>query len=158
MLVAEIANLLLAGSLLPESRPEQHLFARSYDPHQSTSSSGGASTSHLPAMQISQLVEEPIEVDEQQKLSYTETSRRVAGEVETTALRWWTELSGGGINVEEGDHGRRNSLFSMGGGAQDEEVELGVTVLVSDGLTPYGELTASSQVSLKQHQPASSGA
>ena len=135
MLVAEIANILLAGNLLPEVQPHQHAFARFAGPiHDSfPSSHGETSPYHVQAVQISQLVKWQCSTGPEKRLSSTETGTSLLQEAEKTALRWWSELVGGGSEVdgEEPASARKNSLFHLSGSIHDEEVELSVAVIVS---------------------------
>ena len=134
MLVAEIANILLAGSLLPEPVPQQRAFA-----HASESGNEASVTTHgavaglrVQALQTKQLVSEPLEGTQDKMLHSTSDGYAVLQEAETVALRWWHEVIGVGADTTgEGVEGaRRSSLFTLGGSVLDEEIELSVALLV----------------------------
>jgi phosphatidylinositol 4-kinase len=129
-LVAEIANILLAGSLLPEG---EHSFARTAEKPHDTFSSSQAETrmSQMQANRISLLMGQQPGTEHQRRLCATGTGATALVEAEKIALRWWTESSGDIADMEGEESGRRNSLFSLGGRMQDEGDDLSVAILVS---------------------------
>ena len=143
LIVAEIANMLLAGNLLPEPEPHQHSFARSAEVYHDTfpSSQRQPSASLLRALQTSLMVDQPLAADHHKKLCAIEEGRLLLETAETMALRWWTELLGvyHGVDEEDPAMARRSSLFTLGGPAEEEQMELSVAVLVIFGTSSAGE-------------------
>lgn len=136
MLIADIANVLLAGNILPGMMPQQDVFARPTEAHLETFSPAhhGTATLRVQAVQIQQLVEMQLIAGREDKLRASDMGKEALVDAERTALRWWSELLGGTAESETGETSdlKTNSVFSIGGNVQDEEVELSVAVLVSD--------------------------
>lgn len=126
MLVSEMLNIFLTASLLPPVRPDQTPFATS----RSLGESETVQASHTERLLLEAL---PAGVE---RLSQSASGRTILQDVEQEATKWLGEIMEP-IAVSESpivDAGRRDSLFSIGGGAFDEEVELTVTVLVGSSL------------------------
>ena len=133
-IVSEIANIFLAGSVLPRAEPERRPFLHA-------SGAQWTTTAHLDNLhpsvlsgQIQSLLSEPIALPADERLFGEAEAAKIGDELEKTALRWWTEASGpisDGSQKDHDEYGRWESLFALGGGVVDEEVELSVTVLVS---------------------------
>ena len=134
MLVSELANIFLAGSLLPSSQPRQHPFSRLIDNHNGriAFASDEIKMSQVRTTQIEQLIRHKIDAEAQLRLSSSEQGRQAKAEQEKTALRWWNELYGTAKETDSSESTlkRRNSVFGSGGGTEEEEIELGVTILV----------------------------
>jgi hypothetical protein len=122
MLITESINILLAGALLPHIEPNQRNFAQTQE-----LATGQGET--LQAYQTGLLVNTQLQVENQKKLYASRDGARVLEQASVMALRSWSEIMGGeGGGLEAA---RRDSLLSMGGGVQDEEIELAVAILVS---------------------------
>ena len=135
MIVSELANILLAGSLLPPKRPERRSFIHERTTHWSGSSMHEHDELHnsVLSVQIEALTSEAIGIPTEKRLFGDAKTASVGDELEKAALRWWTEASGPqpeNSDLGHDDGGRRESLFSLAGAVVDEEAELSVTVLV----------------------------
>jgi phosphatidylinositol 4-kinase len=123
MLITESVNILLASSLLPTVRPKRPPFTHSFD--QAT----GLEDETLQARHVGLLVNEALSSKAHARLHASSDGAKVLQAASAMALRSWGECMGGTGGVEESS--RRDSLFTLGGGIQDEEIELGVAILVS---------------------------
>lgn len=130
ILVAEIMNLLLSSALLSPNEPDQRVFAKLAEvlPHVPSVDEHGIP--HVPAEQTGHFVDGPLASGPGEKFVTVPGGQDVLEETERRALRWWSEVMGPGDSYNE--EGRKGSLFSVGGGEPDEEVELSVAILVSE--------------------------
>jgi hypothetical protein len=130
ILVAEIMNLFLSSALLSSNEPDQRVFAKLAEvlPHVPSVDEHGIP--HVPAEQTGRFVDGPLASGPGEKFVTVPGGQEVLEETEKRALRWWSEVMGPGDSYNE--EGRKGSLFSIGGGEPDEEVELSVAVLVSE--------------------------
>lgn len=122
MLVSEISNIVLSATLLPPVQPDQAPFATSRTLED---------TDTVQADHIDRLVAEAVQSTDRQLIHFSQ-GRHVLDQVEREANKWLAEIIEP-VALSDDDHGagRRDSLFTIGGGAFDEEIELTVTVLVS---------------------------
>lgn len=123
MLVSEITNILLTGSLLPNMPPAQKPFA--------TPSSVHVESETVQADHTRRLLAESLPSDTSRQLAFFSQGRETVGEVQKAGEKWLSEIMEPMVEGYHEDGGRRDSIFSVGGGAVDEEIELTVTVLVS---------------------------
>jgi phosphatidylinositol 4-kinase len=121
MLVSEIANVILAGTLLPATSVDQTPFARP--------SCLADVTDTVQADHIRRLLAESLGAGEQHRLGLTGQGETGLKALEQEATRWLADIMEPMVDDRAAD--RRDSLFTLGGAAADEEVELTVTVLVS---------------------------
>jgi hypothetical protein len=120
MLVSEIANVILTGSLLPATSVDQTPFAR---PSWLAEVSDTVQADH-----IRRLLAEPLGAGEQHRLGLTSEGETGLQALEEEATRWLADIMEPMVDDRLAD--RRDSLFTLGGAAADEEVELTVAVLV----------------------------
>ena len=142
MLVSEIANIILAGTLLPPPTVKQRPFAA-----QSTSMPYHVEKEELhhpqtvQASHMARLLAQPIVDLSERRLSSTNGGVPALEGTQKAAARWLNELMESSTDVMTAtDLGRRGSLFSIGPGGIDEEIELTVAVLVST--YPQGNVLA----------------
>lgn len=130
-LVAEIANILLAGSILPVGEFKQRDFAAIHSvDHTTFQSWDDEHQGQVQADQTKRMLEGPLSSD-LPRLEQTAKGRETLQEAEGVVLRWWTELmSPHHLQETHREDGRHDSLFTLGGGSTDEQVELSVAVLV----------------------------
>ena len=121
MLVSEIANVILTGSLLPATSVDQAPFARACGLAEVIDT--------VQADHIRRLLAEPLGAGEQYRLGLTGQGETGLKALEQEATRWLADIMEPVVDDRAAD--RRDSLFTLGGAAVDEEVELTVTVLVS---------------------------
>ena len=131
ILVSEIANVLLAGALLAADKPEHRPFAHTppSSAHLAYDDFQGSVISH----QMEQLIANPLALAADTKL-FTNKDTSAADELAKSAVRWWNEVTRPARETDgdgAGEFERRDSLFTLGGGILDEEVEITVSLLVS---------------------------
>lgn len=139
MLVTEILNTLLTSALLPlKARPDQRAFAyiSTCDDHDTVYAANRSleGIPQVPAEQTVRLLAKAIENAQSKSIEQIPGGSEALRETGKSALQWWSELMGHEAHSEGGETSlhRRGSLFTLSGGEQDEEIELGVAVLVSD--------------------------
>jgi len=134
MIVAEIINILLAGSLLAPVEPHHRNFVTMSQSGRSSYSASLDERDHqlqLQAEQTKRLIDEPLDAPATKKLCGTSQGQGVLDEAGKVALRWWTELGNQPVEQETDEGNRRGSVFgTLGGTVPDEEIELNVAVLV----------------------------
>ncbi|KAK4686496.1 phosphatidylinositol 4-kinase A, partial [Tremellales sp. Uapishka_1] len=126
IIVADLSNIFLAGNLLPETVLHQ----RTYAHLPALDHSFGLP--HIPADQTKSLLYTSLSPDvASSKLSATAEGRKVLEEAGSMVTKWWTEVIGM-ADTEGGESGlpRKGSLFTLGGSAADEEIELSGATLV----------------------------
>lgn len=123
MLVSEIGNILLTGALLPVVPPSQKPFA-------TISAAALHEGDTVPADHTRRLLAGPLPDLASRQLASSAQGRKTLEDVQSTAVKWLSELMEPTFDGHHEDGSRRDSLITIGG-AVDEEVELIVTVLVS---------------------------
>ena len=121
MLVSEMTNIFLTSTLLIPLEPKQAPFA-------TTRAEEGDDT--VQAEHMRRLLAEPLTGIEERQFSHTTAGAATLKNIQSEARKWLADVLEP-VSVSDQDGApRRGSLFVMGGGAFDEEIELTVTILV----------------------------
>ena len=126
MLVAEIIDILLASSILPEAKLQHHCFAKTVESTHTPFVRVHEDFAPVPGEQTRELVDGALS-SETERLSNVEGGKKVLEEVHLVVLQWWSEVTG---SSENGTISRRESVFNLDDDDSDEEIELGVAVMV----------------------------